>query len=390
MIKPKNMFATFCVLSILKLPFNNQLISSTIQKSNLDDSFIDPSFNLVASSSSSLWNSSSASSHFGKQNKSQDQDEQSEYYNVVSFSSSFPPLQVEWLNDVDTSRPAPCGAFKCVFHSKSFSSAKENAQQVPGYLVAQKMFNKSRFQKKRNEYDVMNWSYDKAKDLATKFSINHFLVDEPHTFHCNTTCATNLNRNRYATSGFRKTYRASILGDEDGVVNDDHDDDSDDGDRSQLLIQPISVAPSYYLFFGCTGRKLRTSQQQLQFWMNHKETSRRGYNEERITTTLIKTSSRKTSLEDKTTMTVPQISYEQYEFQLSRDFRVTYEMLSSRAGKCLVNDFQIMIDPITGRMYQLDIDRCFERKDQTQLVTCMNELQNYTQTLLEWKKRANP
>ena len=49
-----------------------------------------------------------------------------------------------------------------------------------------------------------------------------------------------------------------------------------------------------------------------------------------------------------------------YANQLWSEYNSTIRMLHSKEGNCMFADFQILIDILEGKIYHMDIDRCFD------------------------------
>ena len=62
-------------------------------------------------------------------------------------------------------------------------------------------------------------------------------------------------------------------------------------------------------------------------------------------------------------------------------------MLNSTEGSCLRSDFQVFIDPLAGRIYHIDFDRCFGGFRET---WCPEELQSYVEYLIKSRGGSAP
>jgi len=76
-----------------------------------------------------------------------------------------------------------------------------------------------------------------------------------------------------------------------------------------------------------------------------------------------------------------------FEEQLRSDLNQTLEMINSNEAPCLLNDFQVAIDPITGRIYHIDFDRCFDK--QKHVGKCGEDLRKYTEHMIAQRRSGN-
>ena len=114
---------------------------------------------------------------------------------VPQRRSIFPPHLSQWLDDMDTSRPSPCGAFKCVYESKSYNNhyydryeSSQSNHDSPnaavtkfGYLVAQP----TRYMRNKGRKIIrLQKSWEHAQLLSNNFGIHHFLLGPPERLNC--------------------------------------------------------------------------------------------------------------------------------------------------------------------------------------------------------------
>ena len=75
--------------------------------------------------------------------------------------------------------------------------------------------------------------------------------------------------------------------------------------------------------------------------------------------------------------------------------RTTEMMMYSNHSQCLAQDFQLVIDSITGSIFHIDIDRCFQKirksfkikpKNVMNITDCMQELETITESMIARKK----
>ena len=67
-------------------------------------------------------------------------------------------------------------------------------------------------------------------------------------------------------------------------------------------------------------------------------------------------------------------------------------MLNSTEGSCLRSDFQVFIDPLAGRIYHIDFDRCFQWKKQKlgSWGRCTGALKSYVECLIQSRGGSAP
>jgi len=282
--------------------------------------------------------------------------EKQEEIPVVAFPPT--PNVSDWFRDIDTNRPASCGVFKCMV--ESIMKNDNNSTQM-GYLIAQgyngwKHKNMSqelregmqqRWRKKTLR--SMHRGYRKSQELANLFSIRHFLVYGPpeHQQLSDEDAIRMLNQLTRRKPSFQAN-------------------SNNDSDTPPIIIQPTQIADHRSLFFGCHFSKLRTAHQQLEEWIGENSNSSK---------------TRNTKHQSRT------ITYDDYQRNLLFDLNAIIKMLQSPEGKCLLNDFQVLIDPMMGQIYNFDVDRCYEG-GLLEGESCLDALKKYSHDLLEWKRNA--
>ena len=303
----------------------------------------------------------------GKETKEDKESEPQFVKKVSTFPSKNSP---EWIDDIDTrgtsKNPIACGTFKCAFPSKSATAT--TATTTGGYLVSQNNRNKTvdNYNKGKNQ-ESLNNGFVLATYLASKFHIRHLMLGPPQLFLCTEELAQKLNsQNLYNPSRTNDAvvkYQATTINDEEYQ-------------HEQLIVQPIRfVSPNTTIMFKCKDdRNLRVQQQQL------KKHVRR-------------------MIHDSYNTTAPTPNDELFdENRLQQDINSTIEMLNSKEGNCMFADFQILFDIFQGKIYQIDIDRCYDRKDTKKFKeirlkgnplykNCMKNFRLYAQSISsEWQK----
>ena len=95
----------------------------------------------------------------------------------------------------------------------------------------------------------------------------------------------------------------------------------------------------------------------------------------------------KGKLKKRTLPKLSEVELQIFEEQLRSDLNQTLEMINSNEAPCLLNDFQVAIDPTTGRMYHIDFDRCFEK--QKHVGKCGKDLRKYTEYMIAQRRSGN-
>jgi len=244
-----------------------------------------------------------------------------------------------WINDIDTSTaPFGCGLRKCAFRSKA------NPQSI-GYLLS------------TNEYSDAIKTVTYANRLTKEFGIRHTYLAEPQStavnsnnansnapFLCNNVnddprnhqplgedFANELNNAR-SPNPYLKTFKA----------------------HHHLVLQPISIYPSGSVLFKCSTKILKKAQKEVKGWPRFVSTT----------------------------------AFEHFEAKLRSDLDTTLQLLQSKLGKCLHNDFQLVMDT-EGGILHIDLDRCFERqnkKDKANNHKCTQKLVDFVDSLIDKRR----
>lgn len=130
--------------------------------------------------------------------------------------------------DLDGTKPAPCGWHKCFFHSKS-------SDQI-GYLVARSTGKSNSAKRKRLESLDSAWQL--AKHLEQEYNIHHFLIAPPINVTVSKSLASRLNQNlKSETARQRFKKRRFPKG-------------------STAFVEKVKPAPNHTLLIGCKDSKL--------------------------------------------------------------------------------------------------------------------------------------
>ena len=90
------------------------------------------------------------------------------------------------------------------------------------------------------------------------------------------------------------------------------------------------------------------------------------------------------SLRVDSTLVNPKVFQEQLRSDVSKTMEI---MRTPKYSKCLTQDFQVVIDAITGSIVHIDMDRCFQSGLETNINTtrCLQELENVTESVIARK-----
>jgi len=241
---------------------------------------------------------------------------------ILNLSIPFPPPASEWLGDIDTNTNSSviCGAFKCAFPSRT--NQKRLDFKKYGYLVSQS------HTKPKIRFKHLLLATQKAQELANKFSIQQWHLALPQKMNFTESLKEKLNKN-VVKNGESVSDRFKGM----------------DGNRNQLIIQPIEFVPEGSILFGC----------------NHTKKGKQRFNK------------MEQFLANQTALSATKLL--EFKKKLQFDLKETLMMLNSTEGSCLRKDFQVFINPFAGRIYHIDIDRCFVGPEPKSKVWCPKDLQ---------------
>ena len=220
----------------------------------------------------------------------------------TSVSDSILPSD-DWIEDIDHTSITGCGTFKCALKSKS-----NNAEQ--GYLVTPLL--------ERDEIQMHHDLFEMANNLTQDFGIEHSLLSAPLEFKNAPGWLFEVlsNHTRKPTSDEIRERKHSYM---------------TSANRS-VLVQPIQLYSPQSLLFLC-----RKSKRSRKYLMKIKKFN---------ATTFGENSS----------------NIRNYANRLRRDLSRTIALMensTSHWSNCLSKDFQVVIDPLQGRLVHIDLDRCF-------------------------------
>jgi hypothetical protein len=193
---------------------------------------------------------------------------------------------------------------------------------------------------------------DLAQQLSDAFHIRHLLVGQPQRL--------NITKDQIHSKGMDNLYMSANQRRRIRFVPTD----SSDLDNTQLIVQPIQLAPRDAIVFGCATKKKNFAMATLQGYLAN--------------TTAMPASRRLKFVENMLT-----------------DLDASNRMVNSAMGSCMKYDFQILIDPHTGSFYHFDIDRCFDKNVPVEngkewgWKKCFKKLQQYSFSLLESTEKSS-
>lgn len=155
--------------------------------------------------------------------------------------------------------------------------------------------------------EMLQKATSKAQELSNTFGVRNTLLGEPFTMPCTERLQRILNQNlpSHCVMGKpRKPYHVGV----------------------NLTLQPIEIAPKDSILFGMSERKNLTAWKEL----------------------------------EQLKVSLSEASLQETEARLRFDLNATLSMIHSTEGRCLIKDFQVLVHPPTGRIYQFDFDRCWE------------------------------
>jgi hypothetical protein len=237
--------------------------------------------------------------------------------------SDFPVLPSEWVEDI--SSLISCGGYKCVFSSNASeqidsngnsNSSASSGQTRYGYTISQ--------QSHRNQsFNDLVKATDLAQQLSDTFHIRHLLAGQPRKF--------NITEEQIYRKGLHKMVKHTDQSRRVRFVPTD----SSDLDNTQLIVQPIQLAPTNALVFGCALKKKRFAKKALENYLANANANANA--------------------------TGMQASRLKFAERMLTDLDASRKMVNSTMGSCMKYDFQILIDPKAGSLYHFDIDRCFAK-----------------------------
>jgi len=250
-----------------------------------------------------------------------------------------------------------CGAYKCVFGSNASESKSSNSlsnsnsnsigstqtQIRYGYTISQQSY-------RNQSFEHLFEATELAQRLSDTFRINHLLQGPPRRFHISQEQIHEKGLDKHTDQRRRVRFVPT---------------DPDDLNNTLLIVQPIQLAPANTLAFNCAkGKKLLFKA--LDDYL---------------------ASANATATATATTL---QPSRLEFATRMLTDLDASLKMLNSTMGSCLKYDFQILIDPETGRLYHFDIDRCFDKH--MPIVgwvweKCYRSLHQYLHTLIDSKPK---
>lgn len=251
-----------------------------------------------------------------------------------SVPPPFPLPPAAWLDDVHTGTGAlACGNVKCLYGSRADGLHRTTARPHHGYLVAQQ----------NRPQEVIAEGWDLARDLEAQFAIRHLFLAAPRRMNCTAGLVARLGRD--AKLSFVATKQTA---------------DQDRWRKTQLIVQPVELAPENSILFGCYRVKKAAAYAALENYFAAHYPGRSAAAGRR-----------------------------EFAAQLQFDHNATVRMLTSPEGACMANDFQVLVEPGTGRIYHLDFDRChvipqFEPQQISlrMLRTCVDDLNSFLHRLI--------
>jgi len=248
-----------------------------------------------------------------------------------------------WIRDI--SNPLSCGKSKCAFRS-------EKGPDVYGYLVTQSI------------NDIEMHAFELAQSLTKNFGIRQLNAAPPRSIPCTASLAITLAAN------LTEAIKAPIAPGKDRQFRKSLHDywNCQSVPESKLYLQPILLAPRDSLEFkpGSTGNR-KEQDRNMKAYMGKLEEFATGS----ITRTMAKD------------------ELSRIEKQLASDSEALNQMVQHTS--CLCNDFQILIDPWTGKIYHMDFDRCWQFAPYPKEVNYMRKrisekLKEFNQKLIEYHR----
>mmetsp|Transcript_11185 Transcript_11185/g.12810 ORF Transcript_11185/g.12810 Transcript_11185/m.12810 type:complete len:414 (-) Transcript_11185:223-1464(-) len=218
---------------------------------------------------------------------------------------------LEWVRDV--LEVVACGKFKCVFRSRKFPDTY-------GYIASQ------------TDISIQVLASELARNLASEIGIRQFYIGPPHRISCSEQPLAGklaLKLNRMARRSRKSTYQYWRCSDPE----------------SNLILQPIRLIQTKC----CVELKLAT-----------KKDEEGSYNklENFFVATQASSSCRELNGMEQNGTERNGTELQRFKEQLQLDIDALEKMLWKRS--CLTIDFQILVDPWTGRIYHYDFDRCWQ------------------------------
>lgn len=205
------------------------------------------------------------------------------------------PDESFWLQNLDASKPVQCGANKCFFELKGDSRN--------GYLLSPKKF---RFEHRNSEdavFQTLTASYELGELLRREYGMDHFLLTPPINISVSEVLAKHLNSNIWSEARGEKITKSRFK------------------KGKTAFAQKVLKAPQDTLIFGCTA-------------------SKRGQFSKRVEDFVRR-------IDDK----------ENFARNFVRNMAAMRWLLKQEP--CLFIDFHALISASDGRIYHLDLDRCF-------------------------------
>ena len=266
----------------------------------------------------------------------------------AAASFEFPLPDSEWIDDIEPNITGMCGAFKCVFESKTNKGRDIDRY---GYLLAQVYDSEKGF-------DTIQRGWEKAQLLSSKYDIRHLFLAGPQERTISQQLADELSRNSQ-NSYFKEP---------------------------KLIIQPVRMVPPRSYMFGCYESKRQNAGKKLAEYLLE-------LNSNSNSSTALTTTSGVDERERYQQQQQQQARLQRFEDTIRCDLNTTSTALLSTEGNCMVADFQVFIDPQSGKIYHLDFDRCFERKAANpdlwdEKNGCRNNLLGHVEYLIEERKKV--
>merc|ERR1712070_247850 len=132
------------------------------------------------------------------------------------------------------------------------------------------------------------------------------------------------------------------------------------GDATQLIVQPIELAPKDSILFGCFPNKAKFARKSLiQYFADN--------------------------LNQSSTPSPTDLDLLTFNETLEYGYMSTVNMMRSGEGSCMRKDFQVLVDPLSGRIYQFDIERCFEGLSVAKFKRCRDQFRAFVTDLKRCK-----
>lgn len=230
----------------------------------------------------------------------------------------FPLHRYDWWVD-DIATVLGCGKVKCAYYSKA-SVLHNSTSTKYGYIISQERY--------RSSFKEQQLTAEDANQLGDRYQIKHGYIGMPKRL--NVTKQQNKNilsslklrnaRGRYSPTHMRKE------------ASETDEDFQKLFRKTQLIVQPIKLAPTDSIFWGCFSEK-----------SNHAHVKITEYAE--------------------THPPLSPLAYKHMKKTLLFDYNATNRFMSNLTdASCYQGDMQMMIDPVGGSIFHIDMDRCFNEK----------------------------